>query len=148
MMHLLPAGIFQPSSVMPDCLARDFSLWRNIQREYAEELLGHEEEYDGTGCPIEPSMVDSSTSWIRSHASSAAEKSPSSARCAARDLRPEAVQDPQGLGRIGCGLRQPQLATSERVETRANENLVRVPALANVPAPDALRRSWPRRQCH
>jgi len=53
MVHLLPAGIFQPSSVMPDCVARDFSLWRNIQREYAEELLGHEEEYDGTGCPID-----------------------------------------------------------------------------------------------
>jgi len=53
MVHLLPAGIFQPSSVMPDCIARDFSLWRNIQREYAEELLGHEEEYDGTGCPID-----------------------------------------------------------------------------------------------
>jgi len=38
---------------MPDCIARDFSLWRNIQREYVEELLGHEEEYDGTGCPID-----------------------------------------------------------------------------------------------
>jgi len=38
---------------MPDCIARDFSLWRNIQREYAEELLGHEEDYDGTGCPID-----------------------------------------------------------------------------------------------
>lgn len=52
MVHLLPAGIFQPSSVMPECVARDFSLWRNIQREYAEELLGHD-EYDGTGCPID-----------------------------------------------------------------------------------------------
>ncbi len=52
MVHLLPAGIFQPSSVMPECVARDFSLWRNIQREYAEELLG-QDEYDGTGCPID-----------------------------------------------------------------------------------------------
>lgn len=52
MVHLLPAGIFQPSSVMPDCVAQDFSLWRNIQREYAEELLGYD-EYDGTGCPID-----------------------------------------------------------------------------------------------
>jgi transcriptional regulator with XRE-family HTH domain len=52
MLHLLPAGIFQPSSVMPDSVARDFSLWRNIQREYAEELLGYE-EFDGTGRPID-----------------------------------------------------------------------------------------------
>jgi len=52
MVHLLPAGIFQPSSVMPECVARDFSLWRNIQREYAEEFLG-QEEYDGTGCSID-----------------------------------------------------------------------------------------------
>ena len=51
MIHLLPAGIFQPSSVMPESVANDFSLWCNVQREYAEELLGHD-EYDGTGGPI------------------------------------------------------------------------------------------------
>lgn len=52
MAHLLPAGVFQPSSVIPAGITRDFSLWRNIQREYAEELLGHD-EYDGSGPPIE-----------------------------------------------------------------------------------------------
>lgn len=52
MLHLLPAGIFQPSSVLPDSIADDFSIWRNIQRECAEELLGHA-EYDGTGRPID-----------------------------------------------------------------------------------------------
>lgn len=51
MAHLLPAGIFQPSSVIPAAVAADFSIWRNIQREYAEELLGHD-EYDGSGKPI------------------------------------------------------------------------------------------------
>ncbi|GAB3735964.1 hypothetical protein GCM10027598_62570 [Amycolatopsis oliviviridis] len=51
MTHLLPAGIFQPSSVLPAAVSADFSLWRTIQREYAEELLGHD-EYDGTGRPI------------------------------------------------------------------------------------------------
>ncbi|MGX7823558.1 helix-turn-helix transcriptional regulator [Actinokineospora sp. 24-640] len=51
MAHLLPAGIFQPSSVIPAAIAADFSIWRNIQREYAEELLGHD-EYDGCGKPI------------------------------------------------------------------------------------------------
>ncbi|SFB64742.1 hypothetical protein SAMN05216266_1472 [Amycolatopsis marina] len=39
MTHLLPAGIFQPSSVIPAGITEDFSLWRNIQREFAEELL-------------------------------------------------------------------------------------------------------------
>ncbi|WP_329072592.1 helix-turn-helix domain-containing protein [Amycolatopsis sp. NBC_01480] len=51
MTHLMPAGIFQPSSVLPAAVAEDFSLWRNIEREFAEELLGHD-EYDGSGHPI------------------------------------------------------------------------------------------------
>lgn len=51
MTHLVPAGIFQPSSVLPAAVTEDFSLWRNIQRELAEELLGHD-EYDGSGHPI------------------------------------------------------------------------------------------------
>ena len=49
--HLVPAGIFQPSSVLPAAVAEDSSLWRNIERELAEELLGHD-EYDGSGHPI------------------------------------------------------------------------------------------------
>lgn len=52
MVHLLPAGVFQPSSVRPDCVARDFSLWRTVQREYAEELLGHD-DCDGTAGPCD-----------------------------------------------------------------------------------------------
>jgi hypothetical protein len=52
MMHLVPAGIFQPSSVLPGAIAADFSIWRNIQREYSEELLGTA-EHDGTGQPID-----------------------------------------------------------------------------------------------
>jgi hypothetical protein len=57
MAHLLPAGIFQPSSVHPDAVLTDFSLWRNIQREFAEELLGHD-EYDGSGRPIDYASID------------------------------------------------------------------------------------------
>lgn len=57
MAHLLPAGIFQPSSVFPAAVAADFSIWRNIQREYAEELLGHD-EYDGSGRPIKYSELE------------------------------------------------------------------------------------------
>ncbi|MFD7653976.1 helix-turn-helix transcriptional regulator [Actinosynnema sp. NPDC059797] len=57
MAHLLPAGIFQPSSVLPESVANDFSIWRNIQREFAEELLGHA-EYDGSGQPIDYERVE------------------------------------------------------------------------------------------
>jgi hypothetical protein len=55
--HLLPAGIFQPSSVIPAAITADFSIWRNIQREYAEELLGHD-EYDGSGRPIRYDVLE------------------------------------------------------------------------------------------
>lgn len=44
---VLPAGEFQPSSVALWDRRNDFDLWRNIVREYAEELLG-KPEYDGT----------------------------------------------------------------------------------------------------
>ncbi len=57
MVHLLPAGIFQPSSVLPKAIAADFSIWRNIQREYSEELLGSA-EHDGTGQPIDYSELE------------------------------------------------------------------------------------------
>jgi transcriptional regulator with XRE-family HTH domain len=57
MVHLLPAGIFQPSSVLPSAIAADFSIWRNIQREYSEELLGSA-EHDGSGQPINYSGLE------------------------------------------------------------------------------------------
>jgi hypothetical protein len=46
MYHVVPAGVFQPSSLAPAHQANDFSLWRNIQREFSEELLGNP-EHDG-----------------------------------------------------------------------------------------------------
>ena len=57
MTHLLPAGIFQPCSVMPESVANDFSIWRNIQREYAEELLG-QAECDGSGRPLDYANIE------------------------------------------------------------------------------------------
>jgi transcriptional regulator with XRE-family HTH domain len=45
---LIPAGEFQPSSVATWDRANDFSLWRNMVREYSEEILG-EPERDGSG---------------------------------------------------------------------------------------------------
>ncbi|GAA3872207.1 hypothetical protein GCM10022243_41820 [Saccharothrix violaceirubra] len=44
---VIPAGEFQPSSVALWDRRNDFGLWRNIVREYPEELLG-EPEHDGT----------------------------------------------------------------------------------------------------
>jgi transcriptional regulator with XRE-family HTH domain len=51
MLQVIPSGIFQPSSVLPAAVSADFSLWRNIMREYSEELLG-DPEHDGDGQPI------------------------------------------------------------------------------------------------
>ena len=48
MYHLIPAGMFQPSSVSPLDHVNDFDLWRNVMREYSEELLGNP-EHDGSG---------------------------------------------------------------------------------------------------
>lgn len=55
MYHVVPAGVFQPSSLAPAHQANDFSLWRNIQREFSEELLGNP-EHDGNG--IDPIDYD------------------------------------------------------------------------------------------
>jgi hypothetical protein len=50
------------------------------------------------------------------------------------DLGAEALQDPVRLGFVGGRRRQAQLFASERVDTRVHEHLVRVAALADVPA--------------
>jgi transcriptional regulator with XRE-family HTH domain len=51
MLHVIPSGVFQPSSVLPAAMAADFDLWRNIMREYSEELFGNP-EHDGDGQPV------------------------------------------------------------------------------------------------
>lgn len=45
---LLPAGEFQPASISPQSLVVDLDIWRNMVREYAEEMLG-QPEHDGSG---------------------------------------------------------------------------------------------------
>lgn len=52
MLHIMPAGVFQPSSVLPAAHASDFNLWRNVMREYSEEFLGNP-EHGGDGQPID-----------------------------------------------------------------------------------------------
>jgi transcriptional regulator with XRE-family HTH domain len=46
--HVMPAGEFQPSSGTSADIKNDFSLWRNIMREFSEEFLGTP-EHDGSG---------------------------------------------------------------------------------------------------
>lgn len=52
MLQVIPSGIFQPSSIVPAARAADFDLWRNVMREYSEELLGNA-EHDGDGNPVD-----------------------------------------------------------------------------------------------
>lgn len=52
MIHVIPTGVFQPSSVLPAAVRDDFDLWRNLQRELSEELLGND-EHDGNGHPVD-----------------------------------------------------------------------------------------------
>ncbi|GHF27970.1 hypothetical protein GCM10018790_01700 [Kitasatospora xanthocidica] len=56
--HIMPAGVFQPSSVMPWDQSNDFDLWRNVLREYAEEFLGDPEADGSSGEPIDYDGVE------------------------------------------------------------------------------------------
>ncbi|MBV9012609.1 MAG: helix-turn-helix transcriptional regulator [Pseudonocardiales bacterium] len=52
MYHVVPAGVFQPAALAPAHQANDFSLWRNIQREFSEEFLGNGEHDGNSADPI------------------------------------------------------------------------------------------------
>jgi len=53
MYQVIPAGIFQPSGEATWNWQNDFDLWRCMQREYAEELLGADEDHDSERQPID-----------------------------------------------------------------------------------------------
>jgi hypothetical protein len=53
MYQVLPVGIFQPAGEEPWNTSNDFSLWRCIIRELAEELRGDAEDYDTHHGPID-----------------------------------------------------------------------------------------------
>jgi len=53
MYQVIPAGIFQPSGEAEWNSLNDFSLWRCMVREYAEELLGVPEDHDSERGPID-----------------------------------------------------------------------------------------------
>jgi hypothetical protein len=53
MYQVLPVGIFQPAGEQPWNAQNDFSLWRCIVRELAEELRGQAEDYETHRGPID-----------------------------------------------------------------------------------------------
>lgn len=71
LIHVMPAGVFQPSTVLPWDQANDFDLWRNMMREFAEEFLGDPEADGDSGEPIdyfdtEPYRTLNQARWERS----------------------------------------------------------------------------------
>ena len=53
MYQVLPVGVFQPAGEEPWNTTNDFSLWRCVIREFAEELRGDAEHYDTHRGPID-----------------------------------------------------------------------------------------------
>ena len=51
--QVIPVGVFQPSGEAPWNEANDFSLWRGLAREYAEELLGADEDHGSERAPVD-----------------------------------------------------------------------------------------------
>lgn len=56
--HVMPCGVFQPSTLSPWDQSNDFDLWRNMMREYSEEFLGMPEADGSSGEPIEYARVE------------------------------------------------------------------------------------------
>jgi hypothetical protein len=50
---LLPAGEFQPASIAAKSIVTDLDLWRNMVREYSEEMLGRPEHDGSVGTPLD-----------------------------------------------------------------------------------------------
>jgi hypothetical protein len=53
MYMVVPTGIFQPSGEAAWNVRNDFDLWKCMVREYAEELLGADEDHDSERAPID-----------------------------------------------------------------------------------------------
>lgn len=56
--QVAPVGVFQPSADAEWNVRNDFDLWRSIQREMAEELLGGSEDYGSDTKPIDYTAWD------------------------------------------------------------------------------------------
>jgi len=51
--QVIPVGVFQPSGEAPWNRQHDFSLWRCMIREFAEELGGRSEDYGSDSAPVD-----------------------------------------------------------------------------------------------
>jgi hypothetical protein len=51
--QVIPVGVFQPSGEAPWNERGDFSLWRSMIREFAEELRGRSEDYGSENGPVD-----------------------------------------------------------------------------------------------
>jgi hypothetical protein len=51
--QVIPVGVFQPSGEAPWNRQHDFSLWRCMIREFAEELAGRSEDYASDSAPVD-----------------------------------------------------------------------------------------------
>ncbi|MFC9897273.1 hypothetical protein ACFVMC_26590 [Nocardia sp. NPDC127579] len=51
--HIIPAGVFQPAAIGQANIDRDFSLWRNMIREFSEEFLDAPEHDGSSGTPVD-----------------------------------------------------------------------------------------------
>jgi hypothetical protein len=51
--QVIPVGVFQPSGEAPWNESNDFSLWRCLLREYAEEFLGAAEDHGSERAPLD-----------------------------------------------------------------------------------------------
>ena len=51
--QVIPVGVFQPSGEAPWNRQHDFSLWRCMIREFAEELGGRSEDYASDSAPVD-----------------------------------------------------------------------------------------------
>src|ERR687893_109367 len=65
--HVAPAGVFQPAALAPAHQTNDFSLWRNIQREFSEEFLGNSEHDGNSADPIAYDTDEPFASFERAH---------------------------------------------------------------------------------
>ena len=67
MYHVVPAGVFQPAALAPAHQTNDFSLWRNIQREFSEEFLGNGEHDGNSADPIAYDTDEPFASFEQAH---------------------------------------------------------------------------------
>ncbi|WP_024802904.1 helix-turn-helix transcriptional regulator [Nocardia sp. BMG51109] len=51
--HVIPAGVFQPAAIGRANVMHDFSLWRNMLREFSEEFLDTPEHDGSSGAPVD-----------------------------------------------------------------------------------------------